>query len=112
MASAAAAPAPAPAEGEARPVTPSSGKRPPSRRMPPLDTAKKRAREEAEEQLASAVASTDLAAIDQKQEGCDNFLDVFGYQNLKKHATIDQKPDGCHNFLDVFGYPNLKNIAA
>ena len=66
MASAAAAPAPAPAEGEARPFTPSSGKRPPSRkRMPPLDTAKKRAREEAEEQLASAVASTDLAAIDQ-----------------------------------------------
>ena len=33
--------------------------------MPPLDTAKKRAREEAEEALASAVASTDLAAIDQ-----------------------------------------------
>ena len=65
MASATAAPAPAPAEGEARPFTPSSGKRPPSRRMPPLDTAKKRAREEAEEQLASAVASTDLAAIDQ-----------------------------------------------
>lgn len=47
-------------EGLARPKTP-----PPTRRLPPLDTAKKKAKDVAEQTLAAAVASNNLETIEQ-----------------------------------------------